>query len=113
MGNPILLMINAGFGETPLPADALVKPGDELNVHNSNDDSQRPAKIVAVVPVGTPLEYAIADQALPPQPRPLMCTKPRHRETLYVIEMDGGQVTVLQSKMAKGLQAARQLEPAS
>ncbi len=36
MGNPILFVKDAGFGETPVPADALLKPGDVLNIRDEN-----------------------------------------------------------------------------
>lgn len=104
MANPILLVTNAGTGETPIPADALLKPGDVLNVHNLEDGSQRPATCVAVVPVGVPAEYAIADQT--GVARPLMITKPRHRETIYILEWDGRQFQVTQPKISKGINRA-------
>lgn len=107
MSNPILLVTNAGHGETPIPADALVKPGDLLAITNENDGSKHDAKIVAVVPI----EYAIADQN--GEPRPLAISKTRHRSTIYVIEMDGRQVIVTQEKMVKGLKAAAAREATS
>lgn len=30
MSNPILIIQNAGFGETPVPADAFWQPGEEI-----------------------------------------------------------------------------------
>jgi len=102
MGNPILMVMNAGFGETPLPADALMEPGQTLKIMNSQDGTEHSAKIVAVCPAGVPIEYAIADQS--GEARPLMVTA-AHR--CPVIEFDGGRrVTVTQAKMLKGLTAA-------
>jgi hypothetical protein len=106
MANPIVFINNAGHGETPIPPEALLKPGDELNVHNSNDGSHRPAKVIAVCPVGTSVEYAIADQT--GEARPLMISKPRHRELLYVLEWEGRRFEVLHSKIARGLNRAQE-----
>lgn len=105
MSNPILMVVNGGMGETPVPADALLKPGDVLNVHDTNDGSQRPAKVIAVVPVGVSEEIAIADQT--GVPRPLMLTKPRHKEPLYVLEWEGKQFRVKHEKVRKGLDRAQ------
>jgi hypothetical protein len=104
MTNPILLVTNAGTGETPVPAGALLKPGDELNIHNSEDSSQRPAKCIAVAPIGVPVEYAIADQS--GTVRPLMVTKPRHRELIYVLEWEGRRLLVTHAKIRKGMERA-------
>lgn len=104
MNRPVLLVRNAGFGETPVPADALMQPGATLNVIDQNDGSERLAIIRAVVPAGVPQEYAIADQN--GLPRPLMISTNKHRGTTYVIETDGRQVLVTQAKMLKGLTAA-------
>lgn len=104
MSHPVLLVTNAGYGETPLPADALLKPGDTLNVISQSSGSETAAKIVAVVPVGVPFEYAIADQN--GLPRPLMIEDNRFRSTMYVLDIEGAQVNVSQAKMLKGLTAA-------
>ncbi|MER9471033.1 hypothetical protein [Mesorhizobium sp. M0520] len=104
MPNPILLVTNAGTGTTPIPVDALLKPGDELNIHNSEDSSQRPAKCIAVAPAGVPVEYAIADQT--GIARPLMITKPKHREPIYVLEWEGRQFFFTHAKIRKGMERA-------
>ena len=106
--NPILFVQNAGLGETPIPSDALVKVGDVLNIHDANTGEQKEAKIIAIVPKNTPPEYAIADQAEPKQPRPLM-VREGYRQTAYIIKMGDEQLTVLQNKMQKGLKAAEAL----
>lgn len=104
MANPILLVTNNGYGETPVPADAVVKIGDTLNIHDENDGSLRTAYVVAIVPVGTPREFAIADQN--GEARPFAITEPRHTETLYILGLDGQQVAVGQSNMKRGLDKA-------
>ena len=90
MSNPILIMKNAGHGETPVPDDALFKPGDTFEA--LSDEPGYPAinvNVLAVVPVGALVEYAIADQANPPIPRPLMLQeRTPHEETLYVLKRD-------------------------
>lgn len=106
MGNPILFVNNAGHGETPVPANALLKLGDTLNVHNSDAGCQHEATVIAICPVGTPVEYAIADQR--GKPRPLMITKPRHRETLYILDVGGQHAHVLHSAIARGLNRAQE-----
>lgn len=103
--NPILLVINAGSGETPIPSDALVKLGDILDIHDANTGEQKEAIIIAIVPKGTPPDYAIADQAEPKQPRPLM-VREGYGETANIIKMGDEQLTVLQNRMQKGLVAA-------
>lgn len=105
MPNPIILIQNAGFGETPVPADALLTPGQTLTINDENDGSRSDAKVLAVVPGRACIEYAIADQN--GQPRPLMISENHSRQTLYVIEHNGRQLRILQKQMAKGLAAAK------
>lgn len=104
MANPVLFIKDGGYGETPLPPDALLKPGETLNIIDQNDGTEQEAKILAVVPVGVPVEYALADHSN--QPRPLLITKPKHRSILYIIEFRGNRIQVSQQKMLKGLTAA-------
>lgn len=99
--NPILLVRNAGHGETPIPADALLKLGDVLQIHDSNTGTQHPGKVLAIAPVGVSIDIALADQS--GQPRPLMQREATHKEMLYVLDVDGRQVGVTQSNVAKGL----------
>lgn len=92
MTNPILIMKNAGYGETPVPDDALVQPGDTFIVWSKESDGLRKVECecLAVVPVGVPIEYAMADQSSPPKPRPIMLreeSKPR-TETVYVLQRE-------------------------
>jgi hypothetical protein len=104
MGNPILLMQNAGFGETPVPADALLQPGATMVINDENDGSKSDAVVLAVVPKGGCIEYAIADQN--GQPRPLVVSDNHSGQTLYVIEHNGRRLYVPQRQMKKGLDAA-------
>lgn len=62
MSNPILLVRNAGYGETPVPKNALMQPGATMVINDENDGSKSDAVILAVVPRGGCIEYAIADQ---------------------------------------------------
>lgn len=91
MGNPILLVQNAGFGETPVPADALLQPGADIFINKGEGDGpfeRLAAKVLAVVPKDGCIEYAIADQN--GQPRPLCVSDNTFDETLYVV--DGGDI---------------------
>lgn len=106
--NPILFVTDAGFGETPVPSDALMQPGDDLAGKTTDGDAYA-AKCAAVVPVGVPVEYAMADQADPKQPRPLMLRERKaHRETLYLIQRDGDREPSIftHSAIAEGLRLA-------
>jgi hypothetical protein len=69
--------------ETPVPADALLQPGQVLNVQDAQGGPDRPGKVLAVVPAGVPIEWAIADQN--GTPRPLLRSTNRKRSTQYVI----------------------------
>lgn len=111
----ILLITNAGFGETPVPSDTVLQPGDVLRVspeHEGLGVETIEALCVAVVPVGSAVEYAIADQAEPKQPRPLtlQIRKP-HKETLYVIQLPNEDEPRLYShtQMVSGGQKAQAL----
>lgn len=103
--NPIILVKNAGFGETPIPADALVSLGDSLDIIDEKNGGKQAAKIIAIVPKGVPPEYAIADQAMPKEPRPLV-VRSAFGQTAYIMQMGAEQLTVLQNKMKRGLTAA-------
>lgn len=105
MSNPILIMKHGGHGETPVPADALLQPGDTLQITDENTNTVYDAKCIAVVPAGIHKEIAIADQT--GEPRPLMLTKKTYRETSYIIDLPDSRVTVLQSKMLRGLDKAK------
>lgn len=88
--NPILIVKNAGFGETPVPDEALLQPGDEIEAIDETTREKRAGVVIAVAPVGTPIEYAMADQAEPKQPRPLMlAAREPHSETMYAIDFSG------------------------
>lgn len=108
--NPILVVMNAGYGETPIPKDALCAIGSELNIHDANTGEQELAKVIAIAPATVPPEYALADQANPKQPRPLIMEFQPQAQTSYVIQRQHQKVLVLQNRMAKGLQAAKDAE---
>lgn len=74
--NPILLVENAGRGETPPCEDAVFKPGDVVRVRDRKALAKIPRELVVfvAVPPGFPAEHALAD--LLDEPRPLMITKP-------------------------------------
>ena len=105
--NPVLLVMNAGYGDTPIPDDALCALGAELNIHDANTGEQELAKVIAIVPATVPPEYAIADQGEPKQLRPLIMEFHPQAQTSYVIQRTHERVLVLQDRMAKGMQAAR------
>jgi hypothetical protein len=82
MGNPVLLVTDAGYGETPACPEAKFKPGDVVKWRRMGD-----GYIVAVaVPPGFPAEYALAD--LTKTARPLMIRKPS-RAIQYVMVREG------------------------
>jgi len=92
--------------ETPVPADALLQPGQVLNVQDADGCPDRPGKVLAVVPKGVPVEYAVADQN--GEPRPSAYTLNRARSTQYVIEVtepDGStkRAIIPQRKLKAGL----------
>jgi hypothetical protein len=110
MRRPILIVTDGGFGETPVPSDALFQPG-EIIVAAHESDPRTPLNVMctAVVPVGGCVEYAIADQAKPQQRRPLtlLIRKP-HRETLYVLQWPGQDEPVIhtESEILRGQKKA-------
>jgi hypothetical protein len=75
MVNPILLVNDAGHGETPKCGSAVFKPGDVVKVSRARATAHMPAEAVVLVavPPGFPGEYALAD--LLGEARPLMITK--------------------------------------
>ena len=104
--NPILIVQHAGFGETPVPDDALLQPGATLVINDANDGSKSDAVVIAVVPARACIEYAIADQNK--QPRPLMIRENRSRQTIYVIEHKGQRIEIPQKQMKRGIDAAKE-----
>jgi len=81
--------------ETPVPADALLQPGQVINVQDASGGPDRPGKVLAVVPKGVPVEFAIADQN--GQARPSFYTLNRCRSTQYVIEVTNPDGTTQQA----------------
>lgn len=103
--NPILLVQNAGYGETPVPKNALLRPGATMVINDENDGSKSDAVILAVVPRGGCIEYAIADQNK--QPRPLCVSDNESGQTLYVVEHKGRRIYIPQAQMKRGIDAAK------
>jgi hypothetical protein len=94
MSNPVLLVTNAGRGETPPCAAAVYKRGDVVKVRRTKALAGFPAEaIVAVaVPPGFPAEYALAD--LVGEARPLMITRPK-RWVSYILVKKGDRTPYL------------------
>lgn len=105
MQNPILLVQNAGYGETPVPKNALLQPGATMVINDENDGSKSGAVVLAVVPRGGCIDYAIADQNK--QPRPLCVSDNESGQTLYVVEHKGQHIYITQAQMKRGLDAAK------
>lgn len=103
--------------ETPVPADALLQPGQEINVQDAKGGPDRPGRVLAVVPKGVPIEHAIADQN--GEPRPAIYTLNSKRSTQYVLEVtepDGSmsRTVIAQKHFAAGLtNAAPREEPSA
>lgn len=95
--------------ETPVPIDALLQPGTEINVQDQDGGPDRPGKVLAVVPAGVPIEHAIADQN--GLPRPHVYSLNRKRSTQYVVDVTNADGTtaraiITQKHFAAGLQNA-------
>ena len=88
MGNPLLLVLDAGHGTTPACPEARYSKGQVIKRRAVKWLKDRPvlASIAAVVPPGFPPEHALADAF--GQPRPLMVTAPK-RSVYYVVAFDG------------------------
>lgn len=111
---PILMVTNAGYGNTPVPSDALVQPGATVTAAR-NDAPTVPVEItiLAVVPKGCCVDYAMADQAIPKQPRPLMIqNRKAYNETVYVVKFadDDEPRIYTQTEMSEGYGKA-EIEP--
>lgn len=87
MGDPILLVRNAGTGETP-PCDSKFGTGDVVKRRNLKWLAGLPdvCVIAAVVPPGFPPEYALADAKS--EPRPLMISR-SSRVVRYIVGFEG------------------------
>lgn len=88
MEAPILLIHNAGFGETPPCDDARFKRGDVVRVRNTKALAHFPreAVVAVAIPPGFPADYALAD--LMKEPRPLMISK-EMRCISYILVNEG------------------------
>jgi hypothetical protein len=105
MSRAILMVENAGYGDTSVPADALLQPGAVLVINDENDGTKSDAVVLAVVPTGGCIEYAIADQNK--QPRPLVVSDNHAGETLYVIEHLDRRLYIPHTQMKRGIEAAK------
>jgi hypothetical protein len=83
-GNPLLLVKNGGFGETPIPADARFALGAKVQINT--EDGWLDGTVTAVVPAGVSPDIAFADHTK--QARPLMCMENRRRKTTYIVTVD-------------------------
>jgi hypothetical protein len=88
VSNPLLLIKDAGRGETPACAEAKFKRGDVVKLRNRAHLAALPRELVVAVavPPGFAAEYALAD--LLSEPRPLMISRPR-RVVSYVLVREG------------------------
>lgn len=84
MHNPVLMVTNAGYGETPLCPQAKFKANDIVRLRRRKHLAGLPEKaaVAVVVPPGVPPEYAIADATK--SPRPLMITR-ESRAVRYIV----------------------------
>jgi hypothetical protein len=80
----ILLIKDAGRGETPPCPNANFKRGDVVKVRNKRKLARFPRELIVAVaiPPGFPVEYALAD--LVGESRPLIITK-SSRAVLYIL----------------------------
>lgn len=88
MNNPVLIIKDAGRGETPLCEGAVYNPGEVVKVRRTKALRHFPEELVVLkaVPPGFPADYALAD--LVGEPRPLMITAPKRCIT-YILCRDG------------------------
>jgi hypothetical protein len=101
MTNPLLVITNAGRGETPACPNAAYKPGDVVKVRRTRALSEWPAELVVLkaIPPGFPADYALAD--LVGEPRPLMIRAPRRCITYICCEAIGDEKTPTAPYVAK------------
>jgi hypothetical protein len=102
MGNPILMVTNGGTGETPVPANALIQPGEKIGLHRDGEHTE--LTVLAVCPAGECIDYAVADQN--GQPRPLTVREIIYDETVYVFTDNGRELLIGHAAMARGKSAA-------
>lgn len=88
MTNPVLMVNNAGRGETPPCPAAKFKRGDVVKVRRRRHLLNFPEElsVLVAVPPGFPGNYALAD--LLGEPRPLMIAAPR-RAITYILAREG------------------------
>ena len=86
---PVLLIKDAGYGETP-KCESRFQIGDLVKRRNRKWLAGLPeiCVVVAIVPIGFPPEYAVADASK--EPRPLMVMKGA-RVVQYVIAFEGNR----------------------
>lgn len=109
MNNPILLVHDAGYGETPPAEGARFKQGDVVKVRKKRSLASFPheAVVMVAVPPGFPAEYALAD--LLGERRPLMVTKPS-RSVRYILANEGDRTPYLMKESDLLPEAISQVE---
>ena len=88
MGNPILLVNDAGYGDTPPCGIAAYQCGDVVKIRNTKAlrHFPREAIVAAVIPPGFSPDYALAD--LVGEARPMMC-QVGARGVTYILVNEG------------------------
>jgi hypothetical protein len=97
MKTPVLMVTNAGLGETPPCPEAKFHRGDVVVVTGPHSSIDWPCAVTVLqaIPPGFAPEYAIADML--GEARPLMISKPSHSVT-YIVYCDSGKWGVIPEK---------------
>lgn len=82
---PVLVIKNAGYGETSTPDNAKFKIGDAASARH-NEGHWEDCAIIAVVPPRYPPEWALHDALK--QPRPLMVSQNKKRSITYCVRRE-------------------------
>lgn len=98
MNNPILMVMNAGHGETPPCPDAIFRRGDVVKVRNTKRllHFPREAIILVAIPPGFSPNWAQAD--LLNQPRPVMTAVGCNVVTYFLVEEGNHQLYLAREK---------------
>jgi hypothetical protein len=89
MNNPILLIKDAGHGETPPCPDAIFRRGDVVKVRDTPRLASFPreAVVAVAIPPDFSSDWALAD--LLGEPRPLMIYDPGASDVRYILVNEG------------------------